>query len=136
MSTLNTAQRNAGRDAMNGIFELGAGTDAYLRIRNAADATLVEVTLDQTAVMGATAAGVSTMEPPNGEVSWVDYSSAPVLAGTADHAIITDRDGNEVERLTVGVGTGEVQLGNLSIQLGVNVVFSAAPFVTQQATYP
>ena len=48
--------------------------------------------------------------------------------------MITDRNGADVEALTVGVGSGEVQLGNLSIQTGVNVVFSAAPYVTQLAT--
>ena len=60
MSTLNTAQRNAGRDAMNGLFEVGSG-DAYLNICDSSDNVLVQVPLNETTVMGTTSGGVSTM---------------------------------------------------------------------------
>jgi hypothetical protein len=132
MSTLSTAQRNAGRDAMNGLFEVGTG-DAYLRIEDSSNNVLVEVALNETTVMGATAAGVSTMNAAKAG-AWSGLSVAPSLAGTADHAVVTNRNGVSEEVLTVGVGSGEVQLGNLSIQTGVNVVFSAAPYVTQAAS--
>jgi hypothetical protein len=129
---MNTAQRNAARDGANGLFEVGSG-DAYLNICDSSDNVLVQVPLNATTVMGATSAGVSTMNAAkNG--AWAGLSVAPSLAGTADYAMITDRNGADVEELTVGVGSGEVQLGNLSIQLGVNVVFSAAPYVTQLAS--
>lgn len=135
MSTLSDGQRNAGRDAMNSKFEVGTG-DAYLRIEDSSNNVLVEVACNETAVMGTTGAvtpGVSTMNTPKSGTPWAGLSVAPSLAGDADHGYITNRNGASEERLTVGVGTGEIQLGNLSIQLGVNVVFSAAPYVTQSA---
>lgn len=136
MSTMSTAQGNAARDAANGLFEVGTG-DAYIRIMSAADAVLVSEAANETTVMGTTTALVSTMNIPKAGTAWNATATVPTANGTASYAIITDRNGTEVERLTVSTvaaGTGEVQLGTLAIDTGTTVNWGAAPYVTQRVT--
>lgn len=137
MSTLSTAARNAARNAINALLDAGSGSNPSMLIRDGSQTTLVEITLDGTKAIADAVAGVSTMNAPDGEASWSGYSVAPDASGTAADCVLRDTDDNIVETLSVGVtGSGEeVELGSLSIQTGVNVVFSAAPTATQRATY-
>lgn len=48
-------------------------------------------------------------------------TEAPVANGTASFADLTTSGGTVVAQLTVGVGTGELQLGSLTLNTGVNV---------------
>lgn len=134
MSTYSTAARNAARDAISALLVAGSGTYPTMKIRDAAQVTLVSVNLNATTPIGAASNGVATVAPPFGEATWVGYVVTPVANGTAADCVFCDKDGTVVETGTVGTSGAEVILSSLTIQTTVAIAFTAAPTLTQLAS--
>ena len=137
MSTLSTAARNAARNAINALLDVGSGTYPTVRFQTSGDADLLVINLDTTKAIMDAVAGVSTFNPPDGEVSWVDYEQTPSAAGTVAKVVLADTDGTVVETCSAGTtGSGEEwELTSLNLTTEIPVKFSAAPTVTQRETY-
>lgn len=106
---LPTALRTTRANTILAALDAGSGA-AKLVIRNAANATLVTIPLGDPA--GTVSNGVLTFDVP--------HEALPVLAGTADNALLTDSDDNLVmSGLTVGTSGANVNMATLDIQLGV-----------------
>lgn len=137
MSTLSTAARSAARNAINALADAGAGANPTLRFRTAADLDLLSVTLDGAKAIADAVSGVSEFNPPDGEASWVDYSQLPSAAGICAKVVLCDKDATVVETYSIGVvGSGEeTEVLSLTFATDIPLKWSAAPTVTQRATY-
>jgi hypothetical protein len=95
-----------------------AATPGKLQILTAADALLVEIELNDPSAT-VSPAGVLTL-------AGVPLSGVASGTGTAAKAQILDGDDNAVVTgLTVGVGTGDVQLDSVSITTGQTVTITS-----------
>jgi hypothetical protein len=137
MSTLTTAARNAARNAVNALVDAGVGTYPTLRLQTSGDADLLVINLNTTKAIADAVAGVSTMNPPDGEGTWVDYQQLPGSAGVVAKGVVCDKDSTVVETASVGTtGSGEeIELTSLTLATDIPVKFSAAPTLTQRETY-
>ena len=101
----------------------GSNPNPQLIIRDGTT-TLVAVDLHATDCVAAYSAGVMKLIRSTGD--W-DYSASPSASGTADNAILTNKNGDTVGTLTVGTGAGVgVTLGTTTISTGTSVVFTEA----------
>ena len=138
MSTISSAARTVARNAINTLVDAGSGTNPTLRYRTAADADLLVINLNATKAIADAVDGVSAINPPAGEASWVGYSQYPTAAGTAAKVVLCDKDGTIVETGSLGVTgdtSAEFHLGSLTMDTGVAANWSAAPTVSQRASY-
>jgi hypothetical protein len=135
MSTLSTAAQNAARAAIDDLIDAGS-SNGYLAYRTSGDVDLLVITLQDPAV-GAPAAGVSTLNPPNGESDWAGFSATPSAAGTVAKVVTCDSDDNVIETFSVGAtGSGEeFEVTSLSFTTEIPIEYSAAPTLTQNASY-
>lgn len=136
MSTLSTAARNAARNAINALVDAGV-SNGQLKYLTSGDAELLVITLDGTKAIADAVTGVSTFNAPDGEATWVDFEATPTAGGTCAKVVLADSDDTVVETFSVGTtGSGEeFELTSLTLSTEIPVVFSAAPTVTQIATY-
>lgn len=137
MSTLEIAARNAARNAVNALVDAGVGTYPTLRLRTSGDADLLVVNLNTTKAIADAVAGVATMNPPDGEGTWVNYQQLPSSAGVVAKGVVCDKDVNVVETASVGVTSSgeEIELTSLTLATDIPVKFAAAPTLTQRETY-
>lgn len=136
MGTRSTAARNAALNSDISLLIAGSGDYPMYQILDASDNVLVSVDLDD-AAPATVSNGVMTLAAPYGESTWEGYKKTPAQNGTAAKVVLADTDGNAVITQSVGiVGSGEeVILPSLSIVTTTDIEWSAAPTVTQIATY-
>lgn len=103
--TLSTKARNAACDAVVDLADEGAGA-GKLKIKDSST-LLCTITLSDPA-FGAASTGVAT-------AAGTPLSGVGVAAGDADNFDVTDSDDEVMWSGTVGVGTGDLQLDNVSI---------------------
>lgn len=123
MPKYSTTLRNARQDAIttaigtSGKLKIYEGTvPANPAASRAANTLLADLDLSST-FAAAASSGVLTANSIATE--------NPVATGTASFADLTTSGGTVVAQLTVGVGTGELQLGSLSLDTGVPVNVTA-----------
>lgn len=134
MNTLATSVRNAMCNAAVDKLDAGEG-DPTLKIRTAADADLLIITLNGTAAFGDAVAGVATANAPQtGGGSWATFSQNPTANGTAAKAAFCDGDGNVLFVCSVGTSGAEVNFDTLTFDTSVAVTTDTAPTITQPAS--
>lgn len=138
MEYLTDEIKNAALDGSTAILNNGSAVSyPTLRLRDASNTVLVQIDLDGSDAVAAAVGGVATVNPPNGEVTWVDYSINPIADGTIDHGVFCDKDETPQIRASVGAsGSGEdIEVAQLAITTALDMRFSAAPTITQIALY-
>lgn len=122
--TLSTAARNAATDGVVDLVDAGV-TDAGgdLVIRDSGNVELVVFVLDATA-FGSAATGTAS-------AAGLPKTVAAVATGTADNAILRDKDNtNIITGLTVGTSGTDVTIDNTSINSGQDVTLNSLDYTT------
>lgn len=115
-ATYSTTLKNTRMDAINTAIgtngKLVIGTSAL----SGATGVLVTIPLDSASALGASSNGVITLDatPALSAVATADGTAAKAEFRTSADAVV-------VSGLTVGVGTGDIQLSSTTISTGVTV---------------
>jgi hypothetical protein len=134
MGTAANDVRTAIVAAVNTKLKEGTGANATLKLRASNNSVLLTVNLNATNPIGSATNGVASLNAPVGESTWEGFAVTPASAGTVDHAVLCDTDGDVQHTLSVGTSSGEVRLSSLVLDTGIDVVFSTAPTCTAKAS--